>query len=1156
MQQLAKQFIDNLEAKHLLSPDIVEELRRQVAESKTRLTPELLAKLLVDNGHLTKFQATKLIEEIKTPAEDESASNGDANDELGFAPEAESEAEPEDELGFAPEADEPEADELVSAEEVAEAPASTAEVAAVFIDDEEPVEVVAVEAVEEVAEVAAVEVESPSDSAFDSADSSSSEFDSPRAAPKPIRPATKKDTGKWESFRILGTAVILGLVLIGGAFLIYYFVSGSAEDRLNAANDAYEQRSYETASTMYSDFAESFTTHEKNSFAKVRSGLAALRRDSEGAPNPSIGLETALEVLPTIADEPALQGEQSDLAGALIALATKFNERADDTEETQKRRELMQELDQLMALIDDPKYVGGTARQQYGPTLDRIQENRSRIMREINRDDSLTAALSEIDTMLDANDTMAAYGIREKLILEYPLLEADKKLIERVERASTIQQSLVASGNLSPTLSKTAPNSPVGRSFILANKTGEAAASLRDQTIFVKVKGSVYGLDGSGDVLWRHYVGREFKSHPIRLGETSDVDAIVCQPEKGHVSRLDGRTGEVAWFVDFGSPVHMPVAESEDLFVTTRDGQVASLDLVSGQIKWTKKLPQPIPVAPGLAFGKPHLYIPAEHSNLYVLSRRDGSCKEVHYLGHRAGSIAIPPELLLGQLFVFENINTESSKVRILSVSDEGLELTSNQVPVTLEGNIMVSPQSEGRRIYVQSDLGQIIVLDVEPTADTNKVTTIATIPKNLYQPTLSFAAVGRNKLWVADSRLTRFDLQVSLGKLNRAWIKNDGDVFAGPPQLFDDVLIHTRSLRGNQGVRVAAVDAESGEPIWETDLGVPVTMLKQTADEKIDVVNSGGMYFQLENSPLRDQADLNPGQGKSSMLFQNPVAIGDDAAVLLNASKPNQLAYYSASGTKLSILSANFGSAKPSCPPIGVEGNLAIGLDNGQFILLDPTNGALAASPFQPPMEPGKTVTWNRPVYIANTQTLIVSSTLQKLVRLSVGDSLRALTEVDLESPLVGPLAVVGNKVCGVNSSRSGDSLMFFEAISLEKANSFPLTGRVIAGPIAHDDFCIVQTDSKLIAVTAEAQEKWSIDFPKSKLLGDPLSVDGNLGLTTTSGEFWLIDPATGNVIGKQNAGQALSSAPIIRPTGILVGSDEGGVLALPLPSGNSEAP
>ncbi|MEZ6137310.1 MAG: hypothetical protein R3C53_20675 [Pirellulaceae bacterium] len=117
MQNPAKKFIDLLESQQLLSEEIVSELRRQVAESKSKLSPELLAKLLVDNGHLTKFQATKIISQFSEPAD---------NDPVTVSN--------EDELGFV---DTPGA-----------SAAAKSNVAEVFIDDDEIADVEAVEPVD------------------------------------------------------------------------------------------------------------------------------------------------------------------------------------------------------------------------------------------------------------------------------------------------------------------------------------------------------------------------------------------------------------------------------------------------------------------------------------------------------------------------------------------------------------------------------------------------------------------------------------------------------------------------------------------------------------------------------------------------------------------------------------------------------------------------------------------------------------------------------------------------------------------------------------------------------------------------------------------------------------------------------------------------
>ena len=54
----ASQFITLLESRGLLDPEIIVELNRQVEQSKGRVTPEAIAKLLVENG-LVSPQAYK-----------------------------------------------------------------------------------------------------------------------------------------------------------------------------------------------------------------------------------------------------------------------------------------------------------------------------------------------------------------------------------------------------------------------------------------------------------------------------------------------------------------------------------------------------------------------------------------------------------------------------------------------------------------------------------------------------------------------------------------------------------------------------------------------------------------------------------------------------------------------------------------------------------------------------------------------------------------------------------------------------------------------------------------------------------------------------------------------------------------------------------------
>src|SRR4051812_33794906 len=61
MKSLAQRVMDLAEQQELLDGKAISELRQQVAQSKFVITPEAIAKVLVDHGHLTPFQARKLV---------------------------------------------------------------------------------------------------------------------------------------------------------------------------------------------------------------------------------------------------------------------------------------------------------------------------------------------------------------------------------------------------------------------------------------------------------------------------------------------------------------------------------------------------------------------------------------------------------------------------------------------------------------------------------------------------------------------------------------------------------------------------------------------------------------------------------------------------------------------------------------------------------------------------------------------------------------------------------------------------------------------------------------------------------------------------------------------------------------------------------------
>lgn len=1126
MQPLANKFIELLESKQLLSDEVIVELRRQVAESKVKLSPELIAKLLVDNGHLTKFQASKLIAELSTQPAKPSVPSVTVDPELGLAPATKM------------------AEVILDDEDENEA-----ELPVNVVKDLVPeVEAVAVKAgppqVEAVEVVEGIEAVEPAEQVGLGTLGSGS-----RVGPARAVKVSGPKANPWDSFRILGIGTVLALVCVAFVLLVLWLLKGSAEDAIRLANERYEQRSYEDAANMYRDFARNWPTNEKASFAKIRSALASLRRDVETGSNPVMALRTAEEVLPPITGESALSEQQGDLTGVLISLADKFTDRIDKTKDNAQRRDLMNEMDKLMSIINDSKYVGSSQRTQQAPTLLKIEESRARLLREIRRDDELVVALKEMDSLLEADDVLKAYQVRKELIEKYPLLEVNEQVKQRVLKASEIQRSLVKDSSAVAQLLAPEAATEMVKSYMFAHRDGQAIGELEGTVVFYRVKGTVYAIDAStGEILWHKFVGRGLDSHPIRLGESANPDVLITEAELGRLHRVEGQTGMVKWSVSFSEPLQPTAADGEDLIVTTHSGKISCLDAISGQTKWQKQLPQPVSVGPSLAAGKQMIYQPANHSNIYVIDRRNGTCKDVFYLGHLPGALKVPPVLLYGHLFVFDNISANAARIRILQVGEDGIKQA--QEPITMDGNIVVSPAIDRRQMLIQSDLGNTLVVDIEPSSATDRVSRVASVPKNLDSPRQTWLAFDKNFVWLAENRLARFDLVVSSGKLDRKWIQNDGDQFVGPLQLFGKTLIHARRLRGNQGVRISAVNSDDGNKIWEVDLGEPISMIVRKQAGGFAAVTTSGSYYSVTGKSLVSRADFAAGEGKNQKWFANPIWLGPAQAVALNQSNPREFALLSESESPIRVLAVPLGNASPSCPAVAVGDKAIVALGNGQLVMFDPLTGALVGAPYQPALKPNNKVSWNQPAYLPASRTVVVASDLKKIVRLDASETLRQLSEEPLEHVLVGPLAVVGDRILAVQTTSNADEIVAFDATSLSQTQGTALEGRLIAGPFGGELSGLLQTDQKLVSFDAAGKVNWAIAFPGSQIVGAPVLSGNRYLLSTRLGQAWVIEASSGQVIGNIDLGQPLSTAPFEVDKRILVGSDEGAVLAATLPS------
>ena len=310
---MVEQFIDRLEQQGLLDKEILDDLRRRVAKVKgKKVTPEAIAKFLVDKGHLTRFQATRLVSDVvglpeagAAPEKGAKADDGlrlvDEVRDLSAIPET------QDLGGGKPSRPLPATrdDELEALTELHEAPpgekpTGASEPAPVGKQDrsaeKQPNDRKAKAKDKRTAPPAPDAPPPPPvrsrppepplhnepivDDMLTDLEATSSLLPDQQergglrglfgggGKAAPIAQRRLKKTNEWDSMLLLVGGASLGVLLVLGAFLYLSLTRGAAEDLIAAAESAYGDESYSQAIKLYDKYLEAYPNHEKASLAR------------------------------------------------------------------------------------------------------------------------------------------------------------------------------------------------------------------------------------------------------------------------------------------------------------------------------------------------------------------------------------------------------------------------------------------------------------------------------------------------------------------------------------------------------------------------------------------------------------------------------------------------------------------------------------------------------------------------------------------------------------------------------------------------------------------------------------------------------------------------------------------------------------------------
>jgi len=789
-----------------------------------------------------------------------------------------------------------------------------------------------------------------------------------------------------------GGGLVLLVLAVGG--IVYLLFSESAEERLAAANAAYEQGKYGQAVLEYEIFTEKFASHEKISDARVTLGIARIRKTPES--NVELRLTQAKQEISQIEDEEQFPSVQEDLASLLPQIASGLAEKANAATELPEIKKYVALTREAMTYVANTKYVPSRLRDKQKLAL--IEEVLARIaLRQVALEE-LEATLATMKKSAGSGDTRAAYAAHAAFVKAHPEKMNDPELLAAVAATSKAEQAGVKYVEERIAALASEAKSGVSKSVALADRRRTAEAPAQGVSV-IQFKGSAYAFSRrDGTLLWRRPLGGSLEeSEPLLAGD----DCFLLNVTRQEVVRVAAATGKLAWRTPLEDDLSQPLLAGNRLLVAGKSGRLHVLDSESGDRVGYVQFAQPLQSAPAVFEAGKRIYLVGEHSSVYTLDSSSFECVGVFYLGHAKGAVVAQPQIVLNRLVVVENDGAATSRLHLLGLDEQGaidrrLD-SSDQANSRLEGLVTRPPEVFGRRFAVMTDRGQIGVFEASSEEGQTPLTLLATRPAGRQARSTRYSAVANKQLWVAGAGLARYSVQPSGKRLPTADVKQPfrGDTFVHPLRVTDSIVIHVRRRRGRAGATVAASDLNTGALYWETDIaapaaGPPVTLGESTATH---YATASGQVFSV------DAAALERGVSEQVVALQSPAPAAEHRALLDAGASADSAIYASLATGKVVLLSGS--RADFSALPLQLPGALAgpptpfaegwlAPLSVGQLYYFDPQTGAPLAAAFQPLLAPRRDVHWQEPgvTQVEGKPAVLVTNGSQHLYLVQLLDS------------------------------------------------------------------------------------------------------------------------------------------------------------------------
>lgn len=292
---------------------------------------------------------------------------------------------------------------------------------------------------------------------------------------------------------------------------------------------------------------------------------------------------------------------------------------------------------------------------------------------------------------------------------------------------------------------------------------------------------------------WAFNAGAGFGSvSPLIIDEV-----VFVATRKGEVHAIEMETGRRLGQSEFGDTIEgTPVYDDGMLFVPVGWGRRALIgyDLLRGSSVWKVK---GAPINAGLLIYSDVVIAADDESSVRAYHKSDGEIVWETSLGEGAGVIASP--LLAGELLI---VADDRGHVAALNPDDGSLVWST-----TVDAPVHSPPASNGAAIFIPTTRGRLVALNLDDGSQD------WTFSLDSHESYVASPAVSDGQIVFGASDGNVRSLEAASGDLQ--WSSSADAVIAAPPLITSDV-VYIGSMRS----KLIALDRESGEKVWEEELG------------------------------------------------------------------------------------------------------------------------------------------------------------------------------------------------------------------------------------------------------------------------------------------------------------------------------------------------